>query len=100
MTEEQNPTELLRQVREFVNDQLDAKEHPAQISFSLAYVAAELGFTLTDNSIAVIPVVLDAVSHAAGVMAEQAKQEAEEESVDAATERPVPRGKPNLTIVQ
>ena len=47
-----------------------------------------------------IPVVLDAVSHAAGVMAEQAKQEAEEESVDAATERPVPRGKPNLTIVQ
>jgi len=99
MATEQSPTELLIQVRQFVHGLLDAEEHPAQVSYSLAYVAAELGFVLTDNSITVLPVVLDALSQAAKVMAERAVEEAEESVGEDSPSQPIPEGKPKLTIV-
>lgn len=101
MTTEKNSTELLMQIREFADELFIAQGNPspAQVSYLLAYVAAELGFMATGNSISVIPVVLDAVSHAANVMTEHAAEEARSCLTKDCLEAPEPSGKPNLTIV-
>ena len=101
MTTEETANKLLSQIREFADVLLIEQEEQesAQVSYLLAYVAAELGFAATNNAISVIPVVLDAVSHAANVMSERAVEEA----VSVLTEDSLldlePHGKPNLTIV-
>lgn len=96
MSENQTPAELLSQVREFVHGLLEEDAAPPQISFCLAFVATELGLSVTDNSIRVLPVILDAVNHATRFMTQE-----DEEEQEASNEEPTlpPGSKPHLTIV-
>ena len=66
--------ELIRDLRSVVKEKMDTGEQPKHISFAMAYVAAELGLYITDNSINVFPVVLDGVAEAARVMHARAKK--------------------------
>ena len=60
-----NQDDLTERVRGFARELLDNGVAPQGISFTLTYVATELGLAVANNPVDVFPVVLNAVSQAA-----------------------------------
>lgn len=56
---------VFERVRSQVHRLLEGGASPSDISFALAYIAAELGFVVAPDSLCVVTVVLNAISQAA-----------------------------------
>lgn len=69
---------LLVEVRKFVLAQMKEGVQAPDLTFVLAYVAAELGFSIASVPLRVIPVVLEAVSQASIAHSSATQDQAEE----------------------
>ncbi len=58
-------SEVFQRLRSQTGQLLEDGATPSEVSFALAYIAAELGFVVAPDPLCVIPVVLKAVSEAA-----------------------------------
>ena len=70
MTEDDKSTrpsraEIARHVRKHVSDLMESGAAPADLSFTLAFVATELGLHFSSDGVAVFPVVLQGIAMAA-----------------------------------
>lgn len=73
--------EVYARVRGQVRRLLDRDVPPVQVSFALAYVAAELGLVVSNDPARVFQVVLDALGQAAGHYANARQAERGDEEV-------------------
>ena len=58
--------QLIPALRQFTCDQLESGVAPQELSYALALCATELGISVTDGSLMVMPTVLQGISDAIG----------------------------------
>ncbi len=84
---EKNRAKLISQVRDQVNRLLEEGESPCDVSFSLSFVATDLGLHVTESDISVVPVLLDGINAAIRCANDE---QPEEEDTAASTEIEIP----------